>query len=104
MGGRKILITVSEDQYKALEKMANKSGLCRVSVLVKSEVLKSVQERLDLDEDEKTLAVDVTNYRELSDYVGCKKFGSIESFATFAMSQYMTKYPVKTKEKVAMKN
>lgn len=104
MGGKKILITVSDEQYKALEKIANKRGLCRVSVLAKSEVLKSVQEWLEPDGDEKTLAVDVTNYRELSDYVWCKKFGSIESFATFAMAQYMTKYPVKTGKKVAMKN
>ena len=64
MGGRKILITVSEEQYKALEKMAEERGLGRVSVLV-------------------------NNYRELAGYVEQKRFGSIESFATFAMESVM---------------
>lgn len=104
MGGRKILITVTEEQYKALEKMATERGLVRVSVLAKSEVLKSVQDRLQPNGNEKTLAVNVTNYRELFDYVNCKKFGSIESFATFAMEQYMTKYPAKSKKSAAMEN
>lgn len=104
MGGRKILITVSEDQYNVLQKLADKYGLGRVSVLVKSEALKSVQERLEPDGNKKTLAVDVTNYRELANYVDCKKFGSIESFATFAMAQYMTKYPVKATKKAESEN
>lgn len=104
MGGRKILITVSEDKYNALQKMADKCGLDRVSVLVKSEVLKSVQESLEPEGNEKTLAVDVTNYHELANYVDCKKFGSIESFATFAMAQYMTKYPVKAAKKTETEN
>lgn len=104
MGGRKILITVTEEQHKALQKMATERGLVRVSVLAKSEVLKSVQGSLDPRDDEKTLAVDVTNYRELSDYVSCKKFGSIESFATFAMEQYMTKYPAKSRKTPGTEN
>lgn len=89
MGGRKILITVSEDQYKALEKMAEERGLGRVSVLAKSEVIKSAFNWTEPTEDKKTITVHVNNYRELAGYVEQKRFGSIESFATFAMESVM---------------
>ena len=104
MGGKKILITVSEEQYKVLEREAEMRGLSRVSVLVKSEVVKSILNRLEPNGNKKSLSVEVTNYHELSDYVESKKFGSIESFATFAMAQYMTKYPAKTREKAELEN
>lgn len=99
MSGRKILITVTDEQYKALEKESERRGLGRVSVLAKSEVVKSVLNALAANGDEKSLSIDVTNYLELAEYVSCKKFGSIGSFATFAMEQYMTKYPAKARKK-----
>lgn len=99
MGGRKILITVTEEQHDALERSAAAQGLSRISTLVKSVAIKSVQSDIEPGGNRKTVSVPVTNYRELSDYVDCKKFGSIESFATFAMEQYMTKYPAKAKRK-----
>lgn len=95
MGGRKISITVSEELHRALEKEADEQGLGMVSIFVKSVAAKSVQNRLAADGDRKFLTLTVSNFRELSDYVEAKKFGSIESFATFAMAQYMTKYPSK---------
>ena len=104
MGGRKILITVTEEQYHALESLAQEAGLERVSILAKSEVIKSVWNKLDPNGNKKSLFVSVSNYRELEDYVGSKKFGSIESFATFAMEQYMTKYPAKSKIKTGTEN
>jgi len=48
--------------------------------------------------------VTVSNYSELADYVDCKKFGGIESFATFAMAQYMAKYPAKAAKKTESEN
>lgn len=89
MGGRKILITVTNEQYEALEKMAEKNGLGRVSVLAKSEVVKAAFNWLEPSEDKKTIAIRVGNYRELANYVEQKRFGSIESFATFAMESVM---------------
>lgn len=89
MGGRKILITVSDGQYEALEKMAEERGLGRVSVLAKSEVLKAALNWTKPTEDKKTIIVQINNFRELSGYVEQKKFGSIESFATFAMESVM---------------
>lgn len=104
MGGRKILITVSDEQYRALERSAAAQGLSRISTLVKSAAVKSVQNEIEPSGNRKTVLVPVTNYRELADYVDCKKFGSIESFATFAMEQYMTKYPAKARKKAETEN
>lgn len=104
MGGRKILITVTEEQYGMLNVLAKESGLERVSTFVKSEVIKGAQERLNPASERKNIIVPVTNYEELAGYVESKKFGCIESFATFSMEQYMTKYPVKSKLKTGMEN
>ena len=89
MGGRKILITVTEEQYGMLNVLAKESGLERVSTFVKSEVIKGAQERLNPASERKNIIVPVTNYEELSGYVKQKKFGSIASFATFAMESVM---------------
>lgn len=89
MGGRKILITVSEEQYAALERMAEERGLGRVSILAKSEVVQAAFNWAEPTEDKKTITVHVSNYRELAGYVEQKRFGSIESFATFAMESVM---------------
>lgn len=88
MGGKRISIVVSDEQYTALEKMSEKSGL-RVSSFVKSEVVKATQGDGNAADDKRRIVVDVTNYRELSDYVEQKHFGSIASFATFAMESVM---------------
>ena len=89
MGGKKVLITVTDEQYKALERMAEERGLGRVSVLAKSEVVKAAFNWLEPNEDKKTITLHVNNYRELAGYVEQKRFGSIESFATFAMESVM---------------
>ena len=89
MGGRKILITVTEEQYGMLNVLAKESGLERVSTFVKSEVIKGAQEKLNPASERKNIIVPVTNYEELSGYVEQKKFGSIASFATFAMESVM---------------
>lgn len=89
MDKRKILITVSEEQYKALEQEAKDRGLERVSTFIKSELVKMFFSNTDDDRDKKKVLIDVNNYRELSGYVEQKRFGSIASFATFAMESVM---------------
>lgn len=88
MGGRKILITVSDDIHRALEKLADEQGL-RTSTFVKAEVVKMARSAEPASEDKQRIYIDVTNYRELSGYVEQKHFGSIASFATFAMESVM---------------
>ncbi|MEL3907920.1 MAG: hypothetical protein P1P64_02765 [Treponemataceae bacterium] len=92
MGKRKICITVTDEQYKALSEQAQAEGLCRVSVFVKSRALKSIQEKASLDK--KTIIVPVQNYQELAGYVEQKRFGSIASFCTFALEQHMQRNPL----------
>lgn len=50
------------------------------------------------DEDKKIIRIKVDNYEELEEYVKVKKFGSIESFATFAMAQYMSRFAIKMQD------
>lgn len=88
MGGKKILITVSEDIHRALEKLADEQGL-RISTFVKAEVVKMARSAEPASEDRQRIYIDVTNYRELSGYVEQKHFGSIASFATFSMESVM---------------
>lgn len=88
MGGRKILITVTDDVHRALEKLADEQGL-RISTFVKSELVKMARLAEPMNEDRQRITIDVTNFRELSGYVEQKHFGSIASFATFAMESVM---------------
>ena len=92
MGGKKILITVSDEQYKALEKMANKRGLCRVSVLAKSVVLQKVN--APLTDDTQQIELILPNYSELEKYAKLKRFGTVESFAGYAMEAWMARNPL----------
>ena len=98
MGGKRISIVISDEQFSTLERMAEAQGL-RATAFAKSELVKMVLANGAADGNRKKVLLDVTNYRELSDYMECKKFGSIGSFATFAMEQYMTKYPAKARKK-----
>lgn len=86
MGGKKILITVSEDIHRALEKLADEQGL-RTSTFVKAEVVKMARSAEPASEDRQRIYIDVTNYRELSGYVEQKHFGSIASFAMESVMQ-----------------
>ena len=88
MGGKKILITITDEQYDKIERIADGLGL-RVSTFVKSEVVKIARASEPENVDRQTLTIEVTNYRELLGYVEQKHFGSIASFATFAMESVM---------------
>lgn len=97
MGGKKILITVTDEQYKALEKMANKRGLCRVSVLAKSVVLQKVN--APLTDDTQQIELTLPNYSELEKYAKLKRFGTVEAFAGYAMEAWMSRNPLTTAQK-----
>ena len=89
MGGRKILITVTEEQYGMLNVLAKESGLERVGA----------QERLNPASERKNIIVPVTNYEELSGYVEQKKFGSVASFATYSMENFIQRNPLTAAQK-----
>lgn len=93
MNGKKISITVSDEQYESIEKMAEANGL-RVAAFLKSEAVKSTKEICG----KRRIFVDVDNYSEISEYAASKKFGNVESFITFAVCQYMTRYPINSKK------
>ncbi len=98
MGGRKILITVSDEQYKALEKMAAEQGLARVSTLVRSLVVKSTNLGNEKKQ-EKEVSLTLENYDEIADYVSAKKLGNVAVFAGYAMEQHMQRYPLSEAQK-----
>ena len=88
MGGKRISIVISDEQFSTLERMAEAQGL-RATAFAKSELVKMVLANGAADGNRKKVLLDVTNYRELAGYVEQKRFGSIESFATFAMESVM---------------
>jgi len=91
--GRKITITVTDEQYKNLTEAAHAEGLERVSVLVKSQAIKGIVNGRK-SEDERTILVPVKNYRELAGYAEGKKLGGVATFAMYAMEQHMQRYPL----------
>lgn len=97
MSKRKITITLTEEQHKALTEQAKAEGLGRVSVLVRSRLIKSIADRGNPDK--KTLFVPVRNYRDLAGYAEQKGFGSIASFCTFALEQHMQRNPLTEAQK-----
>ncbi|MGL4986555.1 MAG: hypothetical protein ACRC5H_05375, partial [Treponemataceae bacterium] len=44
--------------------------------------------------DEKNVLVPLSNWKDVEGYIREKGFGQVESFATFAMSQYMSRFPL----------
>jgi len=47
------------------------------------------------DEESKSYTFTAKDWQEVETYVEAKRLGSVETFASFAMNQYMTKYPLK---------
>ena len=91
------MITVTDEQYEALEKMTNAEGLGRVSTLVRSVILKKAN--APVDEDTKDVAVTLENYSEVAEYAKLKRFGSVESFAGYAMEAWMQRNPLTAAQK-----
>ena len=97
MGGIKITITVSKEQYNALCSLAEREGLGRVSTLVKSVALKKAN--APRDGNTKEIAVTLDNFGEIAEYARIKRFGSVESFAGYAMEAWMQRNPLTAVQK-----
>ncbi len=91
MDTKRIVISLTAEQYDKVEKKAEFVGL-KVSSYIKSE---AVKQSCQADGKNRIIIIEVDNYSELVDYACSKKFGNVESFITFAVNQYMTRYPVK---------
>ena len=98
MGGKRISIVITDEQFSTLERMAEEQGL-RATAFAKSELVKMVLANGAADGNRKKVLLDVTNYHELSGYVEQKHFGSIASFATFAMESVMQRNPLTEAQK-----
>jgi hypothetical protein len=102
----KMTLTFDEETIETLRAKAKDEGFMRPSLLVRYLLLRSLKENAsaELEEtDNKTLFVKVDNYRELLGYVQEKKMGSVESLATFAMGQYMSRCPLTEAQKQRVK-
>lgn len=97
MGGQKITITVSKEQYDALRALAEREGLGRVSTLVKSVALRKAN--APRDGNTKEVVVTLDNFGEIDEYVRIKRFGSVESFAGYAMEAWMQRNPLTAVQK-----
>ena len=99
MGGKRISFTLTEDILKELAVKAKENGFISAPAYVRHlTALKPKQNG------KHTLNIEVANYDELNEFAASKGFGTIESFATFAMSQYMTKYPISGRKKAETGN
>lgn len=94
MVGKKICLTVSEEVWNEMMSRAKAEGFSGVPALVRHLAVVSMNEQKGETSDRKVLKVTVDNYRELSGYVSEKKFGSVASFATFAMEATMQRNPL----------
>ena len=97
MGGKKITITVTNEQYKALSKLSEENGLGRVSTLVRSIALKKANTAYD--ENTREVAITLDNYSELDEYAKRKRFGTVEAFAGYAMEAWMARNPLTAAQK-----
>ncbi|MDR0583591.1 MAG: hypothetical protein LBG57_04490 [Treponema sp.] len=102
----KMTLTFDEETIETLRSKAREEGFMRPSLLVRYLLLRGLKENADaeLEEtDNKTIPVKVDNYRELLGYVQEKKMGSVEFLATFAMGQYMGRFPLSETQKRRVK-
>jgi hypothetical protein len=99
---KKITITIDEQFYGELERLAKDMLFDRVSGFLRSlarERILQVHNPLWETPERKILQIEVDNYRELFGYAAEKKLGAVEVFATYAMAQYMRRYPLSTAQK-----
>ncbi|MDR1251364.1 MAG: hypothetical protein LBK62_04265 [Treponema sp.] len=99
--GVKLTLTFENETTETLRRKAKAEGFERPSVLARYLLLRGLKEEMqaEIADDRRVIRVAVNNYREIADYVNEKQLGSINTFAAFAMKQYMTRYPPKTAPK-----
>ncbi len=88
MGGKKVLLTLTEEEFNKFESLARRDGFTRVSALVRHLAVTGLNETAD----GKSVRIGVDD--DVLDYVRIKKFGSVASFATWAMESVMQRTPL----------
>lgn len=86
-----IMVKVYDNEWDIIKRVAEESGLDTPTAYVRR-IVRSII-RCANKENDADVMVHVTNLRELLAYVDDKKFGSIESFATFSMASVMSRNP-----------
>jgi hypothetical protein len=93
---KRITISIDNETFAALEARADEMGLVNKAPLVRMCVRKEFGGK---DAPLRTVSVPADVYLQFLSYVKGKRLGSVDVFATFAMEQYMTRYPLKTASK-----
>jgi hypothetical protein len=96
--GIKMTLTFDSETIETLRRKAKEDGFERPSILARYLLIQGLKEneQTRINDDQQVIRVTVNNYREIRDYVDEKQLGNINTFAAFAMKQYMTRYPQKT--------
>lgn len=98
MGGKRISITITDEQQKALEEMAQTEGLGRSAALVRSITLKALRSA-NRSGNVAEIVMSLENSDEVTEYVRLKRFGTVASFATYAMENFMQRNPLTATQK-----
>lgn len=93
-GRHEIRIAVPGDIYKKLNDKSRCEGFFSVPIYVRHVVVKDMMKPI-----EKKIEVELKKYDDIEMYVEAKGFGSIESFATFAMESVMQRNPLTDAQK-----
>ena len=96
MGGKRISITITDEQQKALEEMAE--GLGRSAAMVRSITLKALRSA-NRSGNVAEIVMSLENSDEVTEYVRLKRFGTVASFATYAMENFMQRNPLTAAQK-----
>lgn len=95
-------IALEIDIYEELKEHCKNKTLRSIYVRgLIEKALKKNNKHLDSEnrsEGLKTIKIKIDNYKELDEYIKAKKIGNIKSFATFAMAQYMSRFPVNSRK------
>lgn len=89
----KMQITLPETAMTTLREDAERKGVTP-NLLARMQLIRVY--RVDDTSERQVLEVPVNNYGEIKTYVEEKQLGNVNTFAAFAMKQYMTRYPLKT--------
>ena len=88
---KQMQLTLASETMEALQTAAEKKGVT-ANILARM----VLHERfVQPDTESKSYTFTAKNWKEIEAYVEAKRLNSVETLATFATEQYMTKYPAK---------
>ncbi len=99
MGGRKVTITLSDDEYAALQTTAELNGLGRVAILVKQRAIIGKGKDNEVEPNTRRLEVKMPDWVAVDNYVEQKCFDYAGTFAANAMERMMSQYPLTEAQK-----